>query len=191
MKRTKGITTAELLVGILLTSMLFLMSLSLFSMGMGSYRKTDARLEMSQKLSLSLRKITQQLHSAVWATISVDSKTVTFQLPLLTNGPDATTGEREYVNPIQADGVNRTFYVSGSNLYYNDGVTGAKTIAKNISATDPDIQSAYYNAPYPVFTFCSVGSTRGLTIMVIARRNLSHGIEFVRMSTSVYFRNMP
>ena len=181
----------ETLVGVVLTGLLFMLSLSLFTMGMSSYRKTDARLEMSQKLSLSLRKVTQQLRSAVSVTISVDAKTATFQLPLLNNTPDATTGEREYVNPMQGDGINRRFYVSGTNMYYNDGVTGAKIIAKNISPTDTDPQSAYYNLAYPVFTFCSVGSTKGLTIMLISKRTLSQGSEAVRMSTSVYFRNLP
>jgi Tfp pilus assembly protein PilW len=189
-KRTRGLTMAETLVGLSLTSLMFMMSLSFFTSSIGSLRKSDVRVQMSQKLNLALRKISQEVRGAATITISPDSKTLTFQLPKLNVATDPVTGEKEYTNPIQGDGVNRSFYVSGSNLYYNDGATAAKIIARDVSATDPDPQSSYYNQSYPVFTFSSVGSTKGMTIMLIGKK-LVRSNEYVRLSTSIRFRNMP
>lgn len=189
MKRTKGFSLVETLVGSGLLALLFMISASLFNSAFTSFRKTDTRLDLSERTAIAMRRMAQDLRSAAVVTISGGGSTVTFQMPAYNATADAVTGELEYQDPIVGDGVNRQYYVSGGKLYYRVGSGTPEMIASNIATVDPEPGSSTYNQSYAVFSASSVASTNGITIFLISRKSLSRSTEWVRMSTTLKLRN--
>jgi len=179
----------EILVGSALTALLFLISANLFHSAFRSFRKTDTRLDLSERNALAMRKIAQDLRSAATVTIASDGTSVSYQMPKYNTTADATTGELEYTDPVQGDGTTRQYYVSGGDLYYQIGTGTPEKLASYIASTDPHPGSATYNQSYRVFAASSVASTSGLTIFIISKKTLSTSSEWVRMSTTIKLRN--
>jgi len=189
-KRNKrGFTLIEVMVGAALTALLFLISANLFQSAFRSFRKTDTRLDLSDRSAIAMRRIAQDLRSAATVTIAADGTSVSFQMPLLSSTNDTTTGEKEYIDPIQGDGTTRQYYTSGGNLYYKIGTGTPEKMAGYIASVDPEPSSSTYNQTYKTFAASSVASTSGLTIMLISRKTLSNSAEYVRMSTTIKLRN--
>lgn len=189
MKR-RGFTLVEVMMGVGLTSLLVVMALNVFTDAAASFHRTETRDTLSTQGALAVRRIVEQLRSAVNVEIRDSGRTIMFEQPLLSANPDPTTGEHEYVDPLQGDGLQRVIYYQDRKLIFDDGTGREVVLADEISATDPDPGSAYYNTAYPIFSYSSVGSTRGVRVTIISSRALPRGFEYSRMSTTVLLRNL-
>lgn len=188
MKRL-GFTLVEVMMGVGLTALLIVMALNVFTDAAASFHRTETRDTLSTQSSLAIRRIVEQLRSAAVVEIRDSGRTIVFEQPMLSANPDPTTGEYEYVDPMLGDGVQQTIYYQDRKLIFDDG-SGRVVLADEVSATDPDPDSAYYNSAYPIFSSSSVGSTRGVRIMIVSSRITHRGLEYSRMSTTVLLRNL-
>ncbi|MCH8274326.1 MAG: prepilin-type N-terminal cleavage/methylation domain-containing protein [Armatimonadetes bacterium] len=188
MKR-RGFTLTELLIGTVITAILILTALALLTSGLASFGKTDTRFDLSGTGALAMRRITEELRSAMVVNIATDGRSMTYELPVLAAGVDPVTGEREYVYPLEPDGVVRRLAVDDGTLWHQVGLNEPRPLVKNLSDTDPQEGSAYYGQQYPVFAFASVGSTNGLVVTLISEKELIRTTEVSRMLSTVQLRN--
>jgi prepilin-type N-terminal cleavage/methylation domain-containing protein len=114
MKR-RGFTLVEVMTSTVLVSVLIMSALALLSSSLSSFNKTDKRLEMSDEGAIALRKVSEELRSAVVVDILSSGREVAFELPLRNTHADPVTGEYEYATPVVTDGIDRRYYVT------NDG----------------------------------------------------------------------
>lgn len=189
MKR-RGFTLVEMMMGVGLTALLIAMALNVFTDAAASFHRTETRDALSTQNALAIRRIVEQLRSAVNVEIRDSGRTILYEQPLLSANPDPITGEYEYVDPLQGDGVQRSIYYLNRQLILDDGDGREIVLADEVSGTDPDPDSAYYSTAYPIFSYSSVGSTRGVRIMIASSRATSKGLEYSRMSTTVLLRNL-
>ncbi|MEW5883331.1 MAG: prepilin-type N-terminal cleavage/methylation domain-containing protein [Armatimonadota bacterium] len=189
MKR-RGFTLVEVMMGVGLTALLIVMALNVFTDAAASFHRTETRDTLSTQNALAVRRIVEQLRSAAVVEIRDSGRTIVFEQPMLSANPDPTTGEYEYVDPMLGDGVQQAIYYQDRKLIFDDGSGREVVLADEVSATDPDPDSAYYNTAYPIFSNSSVGSTRGVRIMIVSSRMTHRGLEYSRMSTTVLLRNL-
>lgn len=189
MKR-RGFTLVEVMMGVGLTALLIVMALNVFTDAAASFHRTETRDTLSTQGALAVRRIVEQLRSAAVVEIRDNGRAIAFQQPLLSANPDPATGEFEYVDPLVGDGVVRVIHYQDRKLIFDDGSGNEMVLADEISATDPAPDSPFYNTAYPIFSYSSVGSTRGVRIMIMPSRMTHRGLEYSRMSTTVLLRNL-
>lgn len=187
--RTRGVTLIELLAAMSMLLLTLSGTVALVIGGLKSFQRTSSDVDQSETNARTMRRVTETLRQAVVVTVSQDGTLVQYQLPVRSQTPDAVTGERELLDPIQADGVQRSFAVVGSELI--DGVSG-RALIRDIVATDPDPHSSGYGQVYRPFELGTVGSTRAITITTMTRKSLSGGNPiFWRLKNTVMLRNTP
>ncbi len=190
MKR-RGSTLVEVMTATVLVSMLIISALALLSTSLRSFNKTDKRIEMSDEGAIALRKISEELRSAVVVDILSSGREVAFELPLRNTHVDPVTGEYEYATPVVTDGIDRRYYVSSDgDLMYKVGTSAPRRIMAGVMDLDPDPESAHYNQPYPVFSLEKLSNRQSLRITVIAERETVSGTQRNRMSTEALLRNV-
>ncbi len=190
MRKKRGFTLPEVLVGSTLMSLLILYSLSLLTNTLRTMQKTDSRVEMSDKSANVLRKISEDLRAAFSVTVSSDGRTLTFTQPKLATTNDSVTGEKEFLTPIQSDGIIRNYTVNSSGqLRYWEGTGSQKTILTGILLKDPDPQSSKYNQDYNNFQFTKVGNRVAIQITLLTERNSFAGKQSNRMTALTFLRN--
>ncbi len=172
-------------MGLSISALLLLLTLSIFTSGLSHFQKTDTRLALSQTGALAMRRITEDLRSAISVSVAPDGRSMTYELPLLSGAVDPVTGEREYVVPIQSDGIVRSFYEESDVLYYQVAADDPFILAEGVSATDPDEGSIYFGLSYPIFEFETVGTSSGIRVTLIGQEDLGRSIEVSRMSSFV------
>ena len=182
----KGFTLVELTVGMVIMGALILGTLTVFSESVKGFHRTKTDIELSTENSQSLQRVADTLRSAYSMQIQNSGQKVVYTLPLLSNVVDVDTGEREVVEPIQSDGLQRSFSVSNGKLM--DDYSG-RTLAENVVLVDPDPQSTQYNQQYPPFQLTTIGSRRALTITLITKSQVLGAPRYVRMKTTVIIRN--
>lgn len=189
--KKRGAALVEAIAASFFVAMMILASMSFMTTTLSSYHKTDVRVEMTDQGALSLRRISEQLRSAIVVEILAGGREVAFELPMLAQNPDPVTGEREYATPMVSDGIDRRYYVTeNGELYYREGQAEPRRLMTGILLEDPDPQSQYHNQPYPVFDLVTVGPKKSLRIMVIAERHTTSTTERNRMSTETLLRNI-
>lgn len=190
MKKRRGFTLIEVMVGSSLTALLILYSLTLLSTSLRSMQRTDARIEMSDKGTLVIRKISEELRSAFNVTVSSDGRTLSYSLPKFNTTNDLVTGEKEYTLPMQSDGVTRNYSVNSSGqLRYWEGTGAARTVATGILLVDPDPASTKYNETYLNFQLLRVGTKAAVRVTLLTQRNLLSGKQNNRMTVLTLLRN--
>ncbi|HWP30282.1 MAG TPA: prepilin-type N-terminal cleavage/methylation domain-containing protein [Fimbriimonadales bacterium] len=187
--KKRGATLIELMVGVSLTALLILSALTLFTEGLSSLNRTDTRLVLTQDGALTMRRITESLREACSVEISPDGRTLYYELPLRNTVPDPLTGEYEFVTPIVSDGIERSYYVKEDTLYSQVGSSAPIPLMSGISLKDPEKGSSY-SSPYPVFSFTSLGSLKGVRITLISEQKTPRRLEYSRMSSVVELRNI-
>jgi len=187
--KQKGATLVELMVGVSLTALLIVSGLTLFTEGLSSLHRTDTRLDLTQEGALAMRRITESLREACSIEISSDGRTLYYELPLRNTVPDPLTGEYEFVNPIVSDGIERSYYVINGTLYSQEGDKAPIALVSGISLKDPEKGSSF-SSPYPVFSFTSLGSLKGVRITLISEQKTPRRLEYSRMSSVVELRNI-
>jgi Tfp pilus assembly protein PilW len=186
MRRRRGFSIVEIMVGLTLLTMTLIGVVALFIGGFRSYYRTSAKVELAQKNAQGIRLVSDSLKSAMNVAVSADGKTITYNLPLKSVTPDPTTGEREFIDPLVSDGINRTFTVDIAGRL-TDGT--ARTFVSKIASIDPDPASSTYNQTYQPFTLTAAGSIKTLTINLITSQRVGSTNHYARMKTTVLLRN--
>ena len=181
----RGFTLIELLVGMGVMGLLMLGTLTVFSQSMQGFYRTKTDIELSTDSSQAIQRVADTLRSAYNMQITNNGKTVVYTMPKMTSISDPDTGEFEVVEPVQSDGVQRSYSVSNGNLI--DDVSG-RVLAEKVSAIDPLPGSTQYNQEYSPFQLTTIGSRRALTITLITEKQDLGKPRFFRMNTTVIIR---
>lgn len=187
MRTKKGMSLAELSVALGIMALTIFTITSMFIFGLRAMQKTTSDTNLNQTNSQVLRRISETLRSAMNTTISNEGRMISYTLPKLSPGADSVTGEKEYMIPLQSDGVTRSFYVTSDGKMI-DSVSG-RTLMKNIYLKDPDPGSSQYNQTYAPFSTVTVGSQRGVTINLIAAEDVLGDLRYARLKTTVVTQN--
>lgn len=186
MRRRRGFSIVEIMVGLTLLAMTLIAVVSLFITGFRSYYRTSAKVELAQKNAQGIRVVSERLADAINVAVSADGRTITYNLPMRMATPDPVTGEREYLDPLVPDGVSRTFTINAAGKL-TDGT--ARTFVSRITLTDPDTSSSTYKQVYKPFTISTVGSSKALTINLVTLQKIQGKDQFSRMKTTLLLRN--
>lgn len=187
MKR-RGMTLVEMVVGLTVMCSVLMACFGMYGWTLQMYRNTSADIEMSNEDALTLRRISETLRSAMSITINETGTKVTYILPKKSTSADSDTGEKEYLYPLVADGVTRSYTVSNGQL--TDDLTG-KVLVDHVILIDPEPTSSQYNKAYAPFQLTTVGSRRALSLNVICQEKLTSKARYVRFKTTVILRNGP
>lgn len=189
--KKRGFSLVEVLTASALLAIMILAAMSLLANTLRSFHRTDRQVDVSDASAITLRRISEQLRSAVSVEILASGREVAFELPLRNSTLDPLTGEYEYATPVRSDGIDRRYYVnSAGELMYREGSNTPKRIMTRILAKDTDPESVYYNQDYPVFELLRIGNRNSLRIMIIAEEKTSAGYVRNRMSTESLLRNV-
>lgn len=187
MRKRRGLSLIELLIGMSLMLGAMLGFSALFTDGMRSMMRTNADVTVGQQNAQGLRRMSETLRESMSTTISSDGTLLTYTLPRRMTTTDLDTGERELVIPLQSDGTARSFRVTNGQLVDQTG----KVLVRNIMATDPDPTSTQFNQTYAPFSYTTIGATRAISINLITSQNVRGERRFARMKTTVLLRNTP
>jgi prepilin-type N-terminal cleavage/methylation domain-containing protein len=185
MKR-RGFTLVELSVAMVIMGALLLGTMTVFSQAMQGYYKTKTDIDLATTNSLSIQRVAETLRSAYSMQVVDNGRKVVYTLPKFSSVTDPDTGEKELYEPLQSDGVQRSFSVANGQLV-ND--QSGRVLAKNVVLVDPDPQSSQYNQQYPPFQLTTIGSRRALTINLITQDQVLGEKRYVRMKSTVILRN--
>jgi type II secretory pathway pseudopilin PulG len=185
MKQTRGFTILETVVGLSLLVMTFLAVTGMFVSALRSYRRNSSRIDLAQKNAQGLRWVIESIREAATVSLSSDGKTLTYTSPQKSDSVDPLTGEREFIEPIESDGITKTFRVVSGKL--TDG--GSRVYVSRIANTDPDPASSQYNQVYAPFTLTTIGSKRAITVNLIATETVNGSVSYIRSKTTVMLRN--
>lgn len=180
----RGFSLVELIVTMGLMGFVFFSAMALTIDGLRITGKQDAEVVHTQQAAQALRKLSETIRDASTVSISNYGKTITYQLPLLTNSNDAATGEKEMIYPVQSDGVNKAFTVVDGKLK-----VGSQVLVSNVLSQDPDPNSSQYNQDYAPFSLTTIGSKKAVTINLIVGRMISGKMTYARMKTTIVVRN--
>lgn len=184
--RKRGFTLIELMVGMVVMGLLIIGTLTVFSQSMQGFYRTKTDIELSTENSQSIHRVADTLRSAYSMQIQDGGRKIVYTMPRISNLVDPDTGEREVLEPIQSDGVQRSFTVANGKLV--DDHSG-RTLAENVVLVDPDPDSTQYNQQYPPFQLTTIGSRRALTINLISKNQVLGSDRYQRMKTTVIIRN--
>lgn len=187
MRTKRGMSLAELSVALGLMALTIFSVSTMFIFGLRAMQKTTSDTHLNQTNAQAMRRLTETLRSAMNTQISNEGRMITYTLPKISPGNDVTTGEPEYLIPLQSDGVTRSFYVTTDGKLI-DSTTG-RTLMKNIYLKDPDPESSQYNQNYAPFSTVTVGSQRGVTINLITAEDVLGDLRYARLKTTVVTQN--
>lgn len=176
----------EVMIAVVVLGMVLVALFEGFANSLRFSSQVDANSEMNHRLGNSVRLISARLRDAMSISITDGGTRLEYQLPVMSEFVDETTGEREFVEPIRPDGTIRAFWVEGGQLI--DGDTG-QAIAGDIVTLDPDPDSSQYRQSYAPFSLTTIGSRRAITINLIGQRRLPGAAPYLRVKTTVLVRN--
>lgn len=185
MRTRRGFTLVELMTGMGILAVTLLVIINLLIYGIRSFGKTTTDVNISQQNAQGMRRVIETIRSAVSISISSDGKRITYTLPRMSSVDDPVTGEKEYLTPIQSDGISRYFLVSGGNLTDHTG----RVLVRSITATDPEPTSSQYNQAYAPFQSTTIGSRRAVTVTLITKEQVNGSQRWARMKSTVLIRN--
>ena len=186
----RGSTLIEVMTSISIFSMVILGSFSLLFAGMRTFDKTISKTSLNSTDAQTVRRIAEAVRGAMSLTINNDGTVMTYVLPKKNSVNDALTGELEISDPIQSDGVARSFTVNFTAGTLTDNVTG-RILLKNIARTDPDSHSSQYLQQYSPFQLTTIGSVRAVSVNLITQESTRSGVNYVRLKNTASVRNSP
>lgn len=184
--RTRAFTMVELLVGMTILGALIIGTMTVFSESMRGFYNTKTDIDLASQNTLGMQRVAETLRGAYSMEIQDSGKKVVYYLPLKNVAVDPTTGEKEYAEPIQSDGVARSFTVANGQL--KDDTSG-RILAKKVVLSDPDPSSSQYNQNYAPFQLTTIGSRKALSINFITQDQVLGNKRYSRMKTTVIIRN--
>ena len=188
MRKRKGSSLVEVLVGALLMMLITLGTMSMMVSGLTYMTRTSTDLYLAGKNAQSLRWVSEYARSAMTATITNNGNEVDFTIPQRSSTTDSYTGEKEYTYPLVSDGLVHGFKVDFAAGTLTDLHSG-KVICKNITSIDPDKNSSQYNGTYTPFSFSIVGSHKVLVMQIITQQKIKGVKRYERMKETVRLRN--
>jgi prepilin-type N-terminal cleavage/methylation domain-containing protein len=184
--KTRGFTLMELMVGMTIMGALIIGTMTVFSETMSGFYRTKTDIDLASQNTLGMQRVAETLRGAYSMEIQNSGTKVVYYLPKKNATVDPTTGEREYTEPIQSDGVARSFTVTGGQLV--DDSSG-RVLAEKVVAKDPDPASSQYNQVYAPFQLTTIGSRKALSINFITQEEVLKSQRYQRMKTTVIIRN--
>ena len=185
MKR-KGFTLVELLVATGVMGLLITGVMTVFASSMHSFYRTETDIDLANQGSLGMQRVADSLRGAYGMEVMDSGNKVTYTMPLISNVVDPITGEREIFDPLQGDGVVRSFSVREGKLY--DDFEN-RVLMDDIVLIDPRSDSSQFEKTYAPFQLTTIGSRRALTITFITAEQVLGEPRYSRMKTTVIIRN--
>lgn len=186
--RRRGFTLVEVMTSIGISSMVILGSFSLLFAGLRTFDKTISKTTLNSTDAQTVRRVAESVRGSMSLTINSDGTVLTYVLPKKSIINDVLTGEKEILEPIQADGVSRSYTVNFSAGTLTDNVTG-RILLRNIARTDPDVHSSQYQMQYVPFQLTTIGSVRAVSVNLITQEITRSGVNFVRLKNTSIVRN--
>jgi len=185
----KGFTILELMTATVIMGFVIIGSLGLLTTGLKSFRRTSTDANLTSTNAQAVRKICENLKSAISISVSSNGSRIDYVLPKLSTIKDTTTGEYELMVPTQSDGIARAYVVNSTNGTVTDTVTN-RVILKNLTKTDPDKDSTQYGQVYAPFMASVVGSVHAVTVNFVALDHLVNETRYTRYKTTVIVHNV-
>lgn len=186
----KGFTLVEMMTSTVIMGFVIIGSLGLLTTGLKSFRRTTTDANLNSTNAQAVRKICENLKSAISISVSNNGTKIDYVLPKVSTVKDASTGEFEFMVPVQSDGVARAYVVDFTAGTVTDTVTN-KAILKKLAKTDPDKASTQYGQAYSPFLVTTSGSIRAVTVNLVAIERLIDEDRYTRYKTTVIAHNIP
>jgi hypothetical protein len=187
-RRQRGFTVTELVSATLIITMVIGGTVALLissSQGLGNAVASDKVLLSNTQ---GMRYMSEVLRSAMSVNISDNDYTIYYELPKFSATNDPATGEKELIDPIVSDGVQRYFRVRFDQGRCFDS-TNNKTLCRNLYQKDPEPASTQYNKNVAPFQMTTIGSSRAVTITLVTREQIGTQFKWVRLKTTTLLRN--
>ncbi|HSI71625.1 MAG TPA: hypothetical protein VK934_00490 [Fimbriimonas sp.] len=187
-RRQRGFTITELVSATLVITLVIGGTVALLissTQGMANSVGGDKVLLSNTQ---GMRYISEALRSAMTVSINDADNTITYELPKLATVNDPATGEKELLDPLVSDGVQRSFRANFGNGRVTDQVSG-KILCRNLIRQDPEKNSTQYNKQVAPFQMTTIGSARAVTITLITREQVGTQFKWVRLKTTTLLRN--
>jgi type II secretory pathway pseudopilin PulG len=188
MRRQRGFTITEVVSATLVITMVIGGTVALLissTQGMANSVGGDKVLLSNTQ---GMRYMAEALRSAMKVSINDSDNVITYELPKVSDTVDPATGERELLDPLVSDGVQRSFKANFGNGRVIDQLSG-KIICRNIYRTDPEIKSTQYGKGVAPFQMTTIGSARAVTLTIITREQVGTQFKWVRLKTTTLLRN--
>jgi hypothetical protein len=165
-------------------------SLGLLTTGLKSFRRTTTDANLNSTNAQAVRKICENLKSAISISVSNGGKRIDYVLPKVSTVKDASTGEYEFMVPVQSDGVARSYVVDLTAGTVTDTASN-QVILDHLAKTDPDKDSTQYGKAYTPFIVTTAGSVHAVTVNLVAIERLVNEDRYTRYKTTVIAHNIP
>ena len=182
----------ELLVGMTIMGLLIVAAMTVFAATMKNFYVTRTDIDLTTDNALGMQRVADTLRGAYSIEILQGGTAIRYFLPLESAAVDPVTFERELVDPLESDGIERWFVIENGQLI-SRGADGAgivdRELVENIVLIDPHQDSSQFNQVYSPFQLTTIGSRRALTINFITSDRVLDSIRYTRMKTTVIIRN--
>lgn len=178
-RRQRGATLTEVALAAGISTTVLIAGVSVFLVGMRSWIKGEANMDVSSNSQKALRAVSNELREAMSVTVNTDGLGVTYVRP-------KRESDGSFTNPMVSDGVNRAIELSGTDLLIK-GSGSPRKIARNVLKREPGQSS-----DYRIFTAPVGAVSRSLTIKLVAGKTGVSGDSIVERSReTVFLRNVP
>ncbi|MCH8979833.1 MAG: prepilin-type N-terminal cleavage/methylation domain-containing protein [Armatimonadetes bacterium] len=184
--RTRGFTLTELIVGMMIMGLLIIGAMTVFAASMKNFYVTTTDHDLTTENSLGMQRVAGTLRGAYSMQILNNGTKVQYTMPKLAAGIDPVTLEQELLDPLESDGVQRSFSIVNGELIDD---TDGRVLVENVILIDPHPDSSQYNQVYAPFQLTTIGSRRALTINFITADTVLDRMLYTRMKTTVIIRN--
>lgn len=186
MKKRRGATLVEVMVGSALTALVLLGTLATLYAGTRSWVLGQSLIDAEVDGSQAIRSLSLELREAMAVTVATDGQSLTYRMPRRNAAGD-------FVVPAEWDGVNRRAILAANasgRFTLSIGVAGSeRALTRNLILVDPDMPGT---PTYRVFTAGPGRITREIQIMVITRTNGPRGEPvYHRVRETLFLRNIP
>ena len=185
--KKRGMSLAELCVGMSLFLLLLMGTLSLMISGMNSYGKTSMDVNLDQPPAQMMRRISETLRPAMDATIDSANNRLYFTLPKLSYSVSSITGEKEYIYPLVADSTNYYYEVKNGKL---TEYPSKRVLLWNLILKDPEPKSTQYNKPVAAFQSTTIGAKKCVTLNFITQDQFKGVTRYSRLKTTIVLQNV-
>ena len=190
--RARGFTLVELLVGMTIMGFLIVGAMTVFTASLKNFYVTTTDHDLTTENALGMQRVAGTLRGAYSMEVLSGGIVVRYFMPLKSAGVDPVTGEQEYVEPLESEGIERWFAIENGQLISHGG-SGAgnfrRVLVDNVILIDPHPDSSQYNQTYAPFQLTTIGSRRALTINFITSDTVLGRTRYTRMKTTVIIRN--
>ena len=176
----------ELMVGMTTMGLLIVGAMTVFAASMKNFYTTRTDIDLTTENSLGMRRVGDTLRGAYSVQVFNNGTQVQYSMPKEAPFIDPITLEKELLDPLESDGVARSFSIVNGQLIDD---TDGRVLVENIVLIDPHPDSSQYSQVYAPFQLTTIGSKRALTINFITSDEVLDSVRYTRMKTTVIIRN--